>query len=311
MAYNNPKYKQPIIRKDLVTEVMAIDCEMVVALKNDGPVNAKGNPACWKPAGRCSIVNSRGQVVLDCHIYHPKSIRIVNPLTRFSGLTWADLKPHNGALPFAQVRNTVIQLLQNRTIVGHDIRNDLEAMNLHDEVQAKRIKTADTQRLFGSMEIPYGGTRRSKLRDLAHECLGRVIQTAEHDSTEDARATMDLYHFYNTHHAAEEAANRQYNLEMRAEARAARLEAKYGHLDGTFKKWETTPDPRPDAEGFVTVYGKSKRKFISKHQNAHDHAKAALQPGDPEDGGGWVPDLPWEKKDKPSGEQNPQEEEKM
>ncbi|GAB7340870.1 hypothetical protein MBLNU457_7228t2 [Dothideomycetes sp. NU457] len=252
MAYNNSNYKPAIIRKDLITDVMAMDCEMVTALKNDGTLKAMGNPACWNPAGRVSITNSQGQVVLDCRMCHLHIVNIVSTNRQFSGLTWADLDRANGARPFGEVRNLVIEILSNRTVVGHDIKCDIKAMNLGDVLQDNNIKTEDTQLLYGNMDLPYGNTTKPGLRYLAEQCL-EILQRRK---------------------------------ELLAKDRAANIG----------KKWAKIPDPRPDADGFVEVQSKGKQKWIKKHQNAHDRAKAALTPAYVQDTTGWgrqVPELPW------------------
>jgi len=58
-----PVTHQAIFNKDLATNIMAIDCEMVTATKNDGSLNGKGKTATWMPAGRCTITNSEHQLV--------------------------------------------------------------------------------------------------------------------------------------------------------------------------------------------------------------------------------------------------------
>jgi RNA exonuclease 4 len=91
------------------------------------------------------------------------------------------------ARTFEQVQEDVAALMKERVIVGHAIKNDLEAMMLGHPKRDIR----DTSRFSGFRK--YSAGRTPSLKKLAKEILGVDIQEGEHSSIEDARATMLLF----------------------------------------------------------------------------------------------------------------------
>jgi RNA exonuclease 4 len=77
--------------------------------------------------------------------------------------------------------------MKERVIVGHAIKNDLEAMMLGHPKRDIR----DTSRFSGFRK--YSAGRTPSLKKLAKEILGVDIQGGEHSSIEDARATILLF----------------------------------------------------------------------------------------------------------------------
>lgn len=74
--------------------------------------------------------------------------------------------------------------------MGHALQNDLKVLM----VSHPRIMIRDTSRYPPYMRVlPSGKKRARALKDLTKQFLQKTIQTGEHDSTEDARCTMDLY----------------------------------------------------------------------------------------------------------------------
>uniref|UniRef100_A0A3Q1ERK7 RNA exonuclease 5 n=1 Tax=Acanthochromis polyacanthus TaxID=80966 RepID=A0A3Q1ERK7_9TELE len=160
---------------DCVTDsspLYGLDCEMCLT--------EKGNELT-----RVSVVDSDGNCVLD-HLVKPKN-RILNYLTRFSGVTAAMLRPITTTL--RDVQEKLRKLLPgDAVLVGHSINNDLMALKLiHQHV-------IDTSLLY---RREFG--QRFKLKVLAETVLKRQIQTEEekgHNPTEDAVAALELAQYF-------------------------------------------------------------------------------------------------------------------
>ena len=91
-------------------------------------------------------------------------------------------------------RKHVAGLLKNKILVGHSLKNDLDALLL-DHPKADIRDTAQHRPFQRASGRNGGKWRPRKLRDLVKEHLGRDIQVEgeSHDSTEDAEATMELF----------------------------------------------------------------------------------------------------------------------
>ena len=103
----------------------------------------------------------------------------------FSGVRTEDLKsaPHiDDVIP--QVRNI---LNDASIIVGHGLEHDMEVLGFNFPPE----KVRDTAHYRPYLK---NGGRSSKLKDLAKKHLGKIIQTGEHDPTEDAKAALFLYY---------------------------------------------------------------------------------------------------------------------
>jgi RNA exonuclease 4 len=151
---------------------VGIDCEMVgVGGEEDRSVLA-----------RVSIVNFHGTQVYDSFV---KSKEFVTDWrTHVSGVSPKNMAT---ARTFEQVQEDVAAIMKDRVIVGHAIKNDLEAMMLGHPKRDIR----DTSRFSGFRK--YSAGRTPSLKKLAKEILGVDIQGGEHSSIEDARATMLLF----------------------------------------------------------------------------------------------------------------------
>lgn len=118
MVTKSSESKMPIgPRYEFLTEKMAIDCEMMRS--NIGQV-----------LGRISIVNYDSKVIFDTFVSYPEYITIANTDEKFSGIGWSDIEPENGAQPFAEVQQQIIEILCNRIVVGHDIQKDFKVILL-------------------------------------------------------------------------------------------------------------------------------------------------------------------------------------
>ncbi|MCJ1287723.1 3'-5' exonuclease [Xylographa opegraphella] len=152
---------------------IAIDCEMVGV----GPT-----PDHDSALARVSLVNYHGEQLYDSFVL-PKEA-VTDFRTHVSGITPQLLKL---ARSFEEVQRDVAGLMQDKILVGHAIRNDLEALMLGHP----RRDIRDTSRYPGFRALAGGKT--PALKRLAKELLGVEIQGGEHSSIEDARATMLLF----------------------------------------------------------------------------------------------------------------------
>ncbi|KAM5438622.1 3'-5' exonuclease [Microsporum ferrugineum] len=175
--------KQTTSDKDLVNiglspdievgKYIAIDCEMVGV----GP-----DPDKDSALARVSIVNYNGDQVYDSYV-RPKEM-VTDWRSSVSGI----LPKHMvEARSLETVQRDVAKLLDNRILIGHAVRNDLDALLLSHSKRDIR----DTSRYPPYRKFAGGGS--PKLKVLASELLGLEIQGSAHSSVEDARATMMLF----------------------------------------------------------------------------------------------------------------------
>nr|XP_046226674.1 RNA exonuclease 5-like [Scatophagus argus]XP_046226683.1 RNA exonuclease 5-like [Scatophagus argus] len=160
---------------DCVTDsspLYGLDCEMCLTEKG-------------YELARVSLVDGDGSCVLD-ELVKPQN-RILNYLTKFSGITAAMLRPVTATLRDVQVKLGKL-LPSDAVLVGHSLNNDLMALKLiHQHV-------IDTSLLY---RREFG--QRFKLKVLAETVLKRQIQTEEkkgHNPTEDAVAALELAQYF-------------------------------------------------------------------------------------------------------------------
>lgn len=152
---------------------IAIDCEMVGV----GP-----NPDRESALARISIVDYNGHQLYDSYVL-PKE-PVTDYRTHVSGITARLLR---SARTLQVVQADVAKLLDGRILVGHAIKNDLNALLLGHPSRDIR----DTSKYPPYRALSKG--RSPALKRLAQELLGIAIQGGEHSSVEDARATMLLF----------------------------------------------------------------------------------------------------------------------
>ncbi len=131
---------------------------------------------------RVSIVNFNGEQVYDSFV-RPKE-PVTDWRTPVSGVSGKDMLE---ARSFEQVQADVSKILDGNVLVGHAIRNDLDALLLGHPKRDIR----DTARHPPFRKLAGGGSPRLKI--LAAEILGIEIQSGAHSSVQDARATMLLF----------------------------------------------------------------------------------------------------------------------
>jgi len=163
-----------------LTKILALDCEMV----------GGGLDGINSILARVSIVNASGAVIYDSHVAPIE--KVTDYRTQWSGVRPRDLV---GAPSKAQVVSTVKAYLAGRILVGHALQNDLEALNIshpHTHIRDSAKYPPFMRRLIS------GKLKPRALRHIVEEELNLSIQTGEHDSIQDARAVLHLYHKHKT-----------------------------------------------------------------------------------------------------------------
>ncbi|KAL8177653.1 UNVERIFIED_CONTAM: RNA exonuclease 1 [Gekko kuhli] len=149
--------------------IYALDCEM-----------------CYTKQGleltRVTVINSDLKVVYDTFVKPDR--KVVDYNTRFSGVTEADLE--DVTITLRDVQAVLLNMFSADTVlIGHSLESDLFALQLlHGTV-------VDTSVVFPHrLGLPY----KRALRTLMADYLKRIIQDSVegHDSSEDARACMEL-----------------------------------------------------------------------------------------------------------------------
>ncbi|SGY38062.1 BQ5605_C003g01951 [Microbotryum silenes-dioicae] len=180
-----------------VGQYLAIDCEMVGV----GPEGVESTLA------RVSIVNYHGHVTYDSFV-KPRE-KVTDYRTWVSGVREHDLL--NGqfsenkeakvrwrlimgisgvfltAPTFAEVIKNVSELIKGRILIGHAISNDTQVLLLSHPHHLTR----DTSKYAPLQAL--ARTKRPSLKTLSKLVLGVDIQSGEHSSIDDARATMAIY----------------------------------------------------------------------------------------------------------------------
>ncbi|KEF51606.1 uncharacterized protein A1O9_12241 [Exophiala aquamarina CBS 119918] len=156
-----------------VGRYVAIDCEMVGV----GP-----NPDRESALARVSLVNYNGEQVYDSYVLPKESV--TDWRTHVSGIAPHHMKV---ARSLEEVLADISRLVKDRVLIGHAIRNDLEALML---VHPKK-DIRDTARHAPYRKLAGGSSPRLKI--LASELLGFEIQDGAHSSVEDARACILLF----------------------------------------------------------------------------------------------------------------------
>lgn len=146
--------------------VLALDCEM-------------GYTSLGYEMIRLTIVDFFTNSILFDEIIQPFG-EIIDLNTEFSGVHMID---KDKTLTFSQALPKFLGkslINKNSILIGHGLENDLNVLRIiHDKI-------IDTAILY-----PHGKFK-SSLKNLAFQELSRRIQSGEHDSSEDAIASMDV-----------------------------------------------------------------------------------------------------------------------
>lgn len=154
------------------TKHIAMDCEMV----------GVGYLGKNHMLARVSIVNQSGHILYDNYVKPTEPV--VDYRTPISGIRPEDFE---NAKEFPLVQREVADLMRNRILIGHGIHNDLKVLFL----KHPKYRIRDTSKYKPLKRITGGAT--PSLKTLCVCLLGYDIQTSEHNSIEDARATMQIY----------------------------------------------------------------------------------------------------------------------
>ncbi|KAL7063459.1 hypothetical protein AAHC03_01848 [Spirometra sp. Aus1] len=157
------------------TKRIAMDCEFV-GVGFDGKDSA---------LARVSIVNQFGHLLMDEYV-RPKE-KITDYRTAVSGITPSHMRPGGPAKDFDSVHQKVAELCKGRILVGHAVHHDLKVLMLSHP--RRDIRDTAYYKPFKALF----NDRVPSLKALTERVLGVKVQHAEHDSVEDARATMRLY----------------------------------------------------------------------------------------------------------------------
>ena len=177
----------PTSRDASVTEIVAMDCEMV----------GVGEDGSRSVLARVTVVNEYGNVILDTFVQATE--RVTDYRTKVSGVRPRDLK---NAPKFVDVQKMVSKLIDKKIVVGHGLKHDFRALLLNHP----RERTRDTA-LYHVFTRPLRSTERCvegaprgrgsrSLKELTRTHLRMKIQDGEHSSAEDARAALFLYAKY-------------------------------------------------------------------------------------------------------------------
>jgi RNA exonuclease 4 len=154
-----------------VTGALALDCEMV----GSGPKGEKSILA------QVSVVNESGNVVYSSFVAPTKAV--TDYRTHVSGITPDNI---DDAPSFSFVQSEVRELIRGKIIVGHALENDFDVLKLRHPPGLVR----DTAHWRPFLRA---GRFSKRLRHLARDHCGLIIQGGSHDPAEDARAAMYLY----------------------------------------------------------------------------------------------------------------------
>ncbi|KAJ7581374.1 ubiquitin carboxyl-terminal hydrolase-domain-containing protein [Mycena floridula] len=176
--------------------MVSIDAEFVSMQQEESEYRSDGSHRVLRPArlslARVSVLRGsgpkKGLPFIDDHI-HTSEV-IVDYLTEFSGIRFGDLDPAQSPYTLTPLKVVYkkLRLLVDSgcTFIGHGLAKDFRIINIF--IPPDRV--IDTVDVYWRPERQ----RRISLRFLAWFILHEHIQTETHDSIEDARCALELYH---------------------------------------------------------------------------------------------------------------------
>mmetsp|Transcript_24644 Transcript_24644/g.47217 ORF Transcript_24644/g.47217 Transcript_24644/m.47217 type:complete len:331 (+) Transcript_24644:3-995(+) len=192
------KSSRPKIVNILATELTDEEKAKYVAL--DAEMVGIGPGGFQSRLARVSVVNWDGETIYDTHVQVVE--KVTDYRTFVSGITEEDLLSDN-AVTFDEAQTKVLELLEDKILVGHGLRNDFKVLGISHPWYATRdtakyepfMKTLDAP-IFSDPSHPNGTTLvAKKLKVLAKDKLGMMIQEEgkPHSPVEDAVAALELY----------------------------------------------------------------------------------------------------------------------
>lgn len=176
--------QQPELTPEECQKYVALDCEMV-GIGTDGRRSA---------LARVTLIDWNGVALLDELIKQEQEV--TDYRTFVSGITPAALSEANMTLDTC--RRTVSDLLQDKILVGHGLKNDLRALG----ISHPWYMTRDTAKYEPFMKVRFndGILWPRSLKDLMKEKLNKDIQAfgKPHCPKEDAMAALHLYRLVRT-----------------------------------------------------------------------------------------------------------------
>ncbi|KAG7355615.1 exonuclease [Nitzschia inconspicua] len=159
---------------------VALDCEMV----------GVGYGGRRSSVARVTLVSWDGTILLDEMVRQEEEV--TDYRTFVSGITAMDLES-SSTYTQSEIRALVQDMLQDKILVGHALKNDLRALG----ITHPWYLTRDTAKFEPFMQVRFddGVLWPKKLSELVKTRLHRDIQQpgVPHSSYEDAVAAMDLY----------------------------------------------------------------------------------------------------------------------
>ena len=164
------------------SQYIALDAEMVGV----GPNGQHSRLA------RITLANYDGECIFDT------LVQVVETVTDYrtfvSGITPQDLEEGGSAIPFEECRSQVLELIQDKIVIGHGLKNDFRVLGIVHPWYGTR----DTAKYEPFMKVDPTGEKDyipKKLKVLAKDKLGLVIQEegVPHCPLEDAVAALELY----------------------------------------------------------------------------------------------------------------------
>mmetsp|Transcript_13786 Transcript_13786/g.21014 ORF Transcript_13786/g.21014 Transcript_13786/m.21014 type:complete len:276 (+) Transcript_13786:157-984(+) len=176
----NPLKKEIQISQEEKERYVALDCEMV----------GVGYGGHRSSLARVCVVDWDGNTILDLYVRQRQEV--TDYRTFVSGITEKHLSEET-AVDIEECRRQVQEIVSDKILVGHALKNDLSALKISHAWHQLR----DTGKYEPFMKVRFddGILWPRKLKDLAKEKLGLEIQSqgCAHCPCEDAKAALSLY----------------------------------------------------------------------------------------------------------------------
>mmetsp|Transcript_7174 Transcript_7174/g.10918 ORF Transcript_7174/g.10918 Transcript_7174/m.10918 type:complete len:276 (-) Transcript_7174:248-1075(-) len=177
---NSKKSSDASMTDEEKSRYLALDCEMV----------GVGRGGHRSSLARVCVISWTGKKIFDKYVRQTEAV--TNYRTFVSGITEEHLTSDK-TLCLEDCRKRVQKLLNGRILIGHALKNDLQALGITHPWYD--IRDTGKYEPFMKMRFDDGVMWPRKLKDLAKEKLGRDIQDSSkaHSPVEDAKTALDLY----------------------------------------------------------------------------------------------------------------------